>query len=1075
MPSKQITQAIPVPPTLPIMRNLLMIDKQKPVQSIVQIAKEWGPLFRLELPGNISFITVSSNALIEECMDSNRFEKILPRSLVSLRPLGGDGLFTAYNDEPNWSKAHRILMPAFSQEAMRRYHSMMLDISVQMTDRWARLASGQCIDIPEDMTRLTLDVIALCGFGYRLNSFYQNEMHPFIDSMVNALVEAMERNQRIPAVHQMMLHKHRQFEEDVKFMHGVVDEVIAHRKKEPVIDGKDLLSLMLSARDPETGETLDDVNIRYQIVTFLIAGHETTSALLSFTLHYLMEHPDVLEKAREEVDRVLGSPDRLPCFDDIKKLHYLEQVLSESLRLWPPAPGFFVGAKEPTLLDGRYLITPEDKVMINLSGLHRDPAVWGEDAERFEPERFTPEAIAKRPLHAWKPFGNGMRACIGRQFALHEAKLAVSMILQRFELFRGDPEYALSVRETLTFKPEQLTMRVKLRKGVSFSTLLYRGGEPVESETREATVGSDIESVSSDLEGTHQTPLLIGFGSNMGTTQAIAEKLAKDARSMGYAVELQPLDACIDRLSKKGAFLVVTASYNGFPPDNAARFCDWLDTLSTDALQDVSFSVMGCGHRDWAATYQAVPMQIDTALERAGGRRIASRGEADAREDLATDFRAWLEGFWEPLRLALDLSTEDTIISSHSNPFQVEWIESEQPRIVPVEAGFSTVIRNDELVDMTASFARSKRHIELELPAGMTYQTGDHLAVLPVNSSDIVHELAQCMGWDTEQVVVLRADVETSLPTQKPISIGSLLARYVELQEPIGKDEVKRLIPHTPCPPERVQLIKWTEDSKDAHAAFERDVLSRKLSLLDLLKKLPSCRPPLSVLLELLPILKPRYYSISSSPLWKEDICTLTVSVLQQPSLTGEGIFKGVCSNYLAECSEGDRILTWVRRPQPLFAPPKSISKPMILIGAGTGIAPFRGFLEERSHQSKKEDVACALLFFGCDHPDVDFVYKKSLQGWEEEGIVSVFPAFSVEPEGEMMFVQHRVWEERESIVQSLLQGAIVYICGDGRYMAPAVRDTLDKLCAESSEKTLVGGVEALRARGQFFEDVWVG
>ena len=194
----------------------------------------------------------------------------------------------------------------------------------------------------------TLDTIALSGFRYRFNSFYQNEMHPLIEAMVRALSEAGGRARRLPIQTTLMLRTQRQYEADGRFMHAVTEELIAKRRKMPEDEApRDLLGLMLNAKDPVTGEHLDDTNIRYQLLTFLIAGHETTSGLLSFAIHLLLKHPEVLRKAQAEADRVLGAD--TPRFEQVAQLGYFDQILRETLRLWPTAPGFTVAPKHDTL------------------------------------------------------------------------------------------------------------------------------------------------------------------------------------------------------------------------------------------------------------------------------------------------------------------------------------------------------------------------------------------------------------------------------------------------------------------------------------------------------------------------------------------------------------------------------------------------------------------------------------------------------------------------------------------------------------------------------------------------------
>src|SRR5262249_29286907 len=227
-------------------------------------------------------------------------------------------------------------------------------------------------------------------------------------------------------------------------------------------DKKDMLAAMMTGVDRSTGEQLDDVNISYQINTFLIAGHETTSGLLSYTLYALLKHPDVLKKAYEEVDRVLGPDVNIrPTYRQVVQLTYITQILKEALRLWPPAPAYGVHPlKDETIGGGKYTLKKGTFLTVLVLALHRDPTVWGPNPDAFDPENFSPEAEAKRPINAWKPFGNGQRACIGRGFAMHEAALAIGMILQRFRLIDHN-RYQMQLKETLTIKPDGFKIKVR--------------------------------------------------------------------------------------------------------------------------------------------------------------------------------------------------------------------------------------------------------------------------------------------------------------------------------------------------------------------------------------------------------------------------------------------------------------------------------------------------------------------------------------------------------------------------------------------------------------------------------------
>lgn len=1068
MQSPTRSRAIPAPLKLPVIKHLLHIDRDKPVQSIHEMVRDQGPIFRLEFPGK-SFVVLASHDLIDEACDTTRFVKAVPAPLVRLRELAGDGLFTAYNEEENWGKAHRILMPAFSGAAMRGYHDMMLDVGLQMVDRWARLRSDEIVDVPDDMTRLTLDVIALCGFDYRFNSFYREEMHPFVDSMVSALELSMKADDRPNLINQLRFKERQQFVTDVRSMHDLVSELITERKHRGGTDGaRDLLGLMLDARDPTTGEKLDDENIRNQIVTFLIAGHETTSSLLSFALYYLLENPTVWREVVDEVDRVIGDASNLPTFEDLRELHALERVLFETLRLWPPAPGFVLTPREPTLLGGQWETVPGDELLVLLSSLHRDTRVWGPNPNRFDPDRFLPEAVAARPANAWKPFGNGARACIGRQFALQEAKLTLALMLQRFEFKKVDPNYTLDVRETLTFKPQGFQVIPKLRKGCDTRSIFARGVTRQDEHNHEPETSTTNHAITPN-----GAKVLVGFGSNMGTTEQIAADFARRAGAYGYEVELLNLDACVTRdLSSYDLFAVFSASYNGFPPDNAVAFCDWLDALAPDALADTQHIIFGCGHRDWAATFQAVPARISDAMIAAGSRAISPRAEGDARDDLDEQFDSWLGGSWETIHAACGV-TDQVDARSGTEPrttLTVELLDQPAGEHIPSDLVPMKVTARRDLVEMSDALARQKVHIEIALPESASYAPGDYLVVMPANDDAYVSALARRCGWGLDRVIILRSEHHTTLPTDRALSVRALLSRHLELKQPLTHRKLSKLLAHIECPPEKMRLTALLEDED----RFEEEVRSKKLRLLDVLTMFPSCQLSLEAVIDLLPPLAPRTYSIASAPERSPRHVDLTVSVIDQPALSGLGRYAGCASGYLEGLAAEDSLLAAVRPADPRFKPAPDTT-PMLMICAGTGLAPFRGFIQQRAARANDGvEVAPMALFFGCDREDVDFLYRDELERVAQDAQLEIFPAFSRGDDPEIKFVQHKLAASAEKVWELIDAGATIYVCGDGRYMAPAVRDALIAIYEErQGEESGRAWLDDLIRAGRFVEDVW--
>ncbi|MBO0852564.1 MAG: cytochrome P450 [Nocardia sp.] len=420
------------------------------MQESTAMAREHGPVFEREF-FNLRFTFVTSAELVAELADEHRFEKHVLPALEVVRPAIGDGLLTAYNHEPNWRTAHELLMPAFSQNAMRRYHPLMLAVGGQLLDAWDDAVGP--VDVTGSMAKVTLEIIGRAGFGYSFDSFARATTHPF----VVALADVLDHGQRLvtrPPLAGGFLGKRaaERNADNIAYLNAVVDEVIATRTAGGD-HGSDLLGLMLES------DALDPVNIRNQVLTFLAAGHETTSAAMAFTLYYLAADPVVLQRVQDEVDAVLDVGE--PRFEQVAKLRYLRRAVDESLRLWPTAPGYSRVAKQDTMLGGRYLMRAGDPHFVLLPALHREP-IWGAGPDEFDPDRFLPSRVRERPAHAFKPFGTGIRACIGRQFALHQIALIVALIVRRYDIALPQ-DYQLRVSEGLTFNPIALTLHLTAR------------------------------------------------------------------------------------------------------------------------------------------------------------------------------------------------------------------------------------------------------------------------------------------------------------------------------------------------------------------------------------------------------------------------------------------------------------------------------------------------------------------------------------------------------------------------------------------------------------------------------------
>jgi cytochrome P450 len=460
------TTAIPHPPyRLPLLGDVVGLNPRTPIQSTLRLVGHLGPISVRRLLG-VDIVMVCGADLVAELNDETHFAKHTGLHIYALRQIVGDALFTADSDEPNWQLAHDILAPAFTREAMRGYHPTMLAVARQLLARWDSAAEHrQRVDVTADMTRMTLETIGRTGFGYRFDSFDRDKPHQFVTAMNRTL-----RYANFPAaaplvpVRRAVAGSARRHQADLTLLERTVDDVIAARRDGATPETPDLLDRMLHTAHPETGDQLDPVNIRRQIITFVVAGHETTSGALSFALYYVTQNPQAMARAQAEVDSLWGETDHPdPAFTDIPKLRFVRAALDEALRLWPTAPAYLRAARTDTVLGGRYRMNQGDWAMVLLPLLHRDPGVWP-DPEQFDPDRFAPGQAKTRPPHAYKPFGTGTRACIGRQFALHEAVLTLGLLLHRYHLAPID-DYRLKIAESLTLKPQgfQLLPRRRLQ------------------------------------------------------------------------------------------------------------------------------------------------------------------------------------------------------------------------------------------------------------------------------------------------------------------------------------------------------------------------------------------------------------------------------------------------------------------------------------------------------------------------------------------------------------------------------------------------------------------------------------
>ncbi|MFC8272792.1 cytochrome P450 [Streptomyces sp. NPDC057271] len=358
----------------------------------------------------------------------------------------GNGLLTSQDED--YLRQRRLVQPLFTRRRVDGYAEAIAAEVATVTEEW-RTAGRSTVDVLDEMTRLALRAVARILFG----------------TDVEAAVEIVER--AFPVMGDYVLRRgfsplniprdwptpgNRRAAAACDELYAVCDRIIAERCATADAaapaggdgDAQDLLTLLAEAESAQDG-SFDAAELREQVLIFLLAGHETTATSLGFALHLLALHPEERKRAHEEVDRVLAG--RTPGAADLDALPYLSQVLKEAMRLFPAGPVIGRRAVAATEIDGHTIPAGAD-VVVAPWVTHRHPAYW-EDPERFDPDRFTPEAEASRPRYAWFPFGGGPRACIGQHFSMLESVVALAMILQAYDLEAVDTEVPVTSAITL--------------------------------------------------------------------------------------------------------------------------------------------------------------------------------------------------------------------------------------------------------------------------------------------------------------------------------------------------------------------------------------------------------------------------------------------------------------------------------------------------------------------------------------------------------------------------------------------------------------------------------------------------
>lgn len=604
------------------------------------------------------------------------------------------------------------------------------------------------------------------------------------------------------------------------------------------------------------------------------------------------------------------------------------------------------------------------------------------------------------------------------------------------------------------------------------------------------------------------------YYSQTGTAEDFAQRMANEGKQYGLhtkVVDVDEYDTDNFVADKHSLIVFCVATYGeGEPPENAVTFHEWLleDERPMTLLSGTKYAVFGLGDKTYDF-FNKMGKVVDARLEELGGERIHNRGEGDANGNIEEDFLKWKKQFWASARTSLGLGEKQAAKLERKQTVKVLKLEDLSPsddvhhisRWKPLPAGSKPPthfdIRRTFLADIvvnrelhTPQSERSCRHVEIKLGPGMAYEAGDHLAMFPLNSMESTNALITTLGADPNQIISVYANEDPKTPLVGPCTLQTALRGYYDILAAPRKQMLTMLAEFTTHPEEKKRLNVLASDDPDQQEEYNKYILHDVRTLAEVLQEFSSTKPPLDFILELLPRLQPRYYSISSSPHATPGMVHVTAALVEFQTPV-KRVHNGVATSWFAapeQIPSPDAVSTGVFPKVPIFIRrstfhlPK-LTTPIIMVGPGTGLAPFRGFLHERAWQAQQQSQNGAVskptnvLFFGCRHPDHDFIYSEELTTFSNDQLCELHVAFSRHTASKV-YVQHKMAEPSiaDRLYTLIEQGAFIYVCGDAKAMAKDVNHALRDIVASkrniphSEAETFI---ENLRSKNRYLCDVW--
>lgn len=591
--------------------------------------------------------------------------------------------------------------------------------------------------------------------------------------------------------------------------------------------------------------------------------------------------------------------------------------------------------------------------------------------------------------------------------------------------------------------------------------------------------------------------VLVLYGTQTGTAERFAKKIGAEVSSRFseqahvHLADIEDFDFKAET-PKADVLILLFATYgDGEPTDTAVDFVEWLqaeEEADHEPFLGKHFSVFGLGNRQYEH-FNATGKQLDKSLGRLGGERLAPIGLGDDDECIEEDLEKWSTALWTALGAQLGgggggAAAREMGPLSYEAEVVEEGVEAGSMDAHASGKGISRgrVLEVREL--HRPSSGRSCVHVEVELSsAAQSYIAGDHVGVHPENPPEAVALAALLLGVPLDAMVRLalpKGELGELLPPPPPTPahLRTLLTHHADLLGAPSRAALAALATTAADPKEASRLSAMAKpEGKADYAAY---VTTAQRSLLDVMQAFPSARPGLGVFFgSISPRLQPRYYSISSAPTATAPKPTLSITAAVVDEVTPGGRHhKGVASNWLAGLSMGGSLPLHLRTST--FKLPRKPSTPIVMVGPGTGLAPFRGFLQARTAQAATGvTLGPAILFFGCRDRHKDYIYEEELQSFVANGALSeLHTAFSRQDPQRKDYVQHHLRARAASVWPLLREdaGGVLYVCGDAKHMARDVHAAMTEVVQEvegCEKEAATAAVQRLSDTNRYHRDVW--